>query len=49
MRRRVGGTLFLAGAVTVGLFTVPGLNLLAPFIATAFMAHLLAPHFFAAT
>lgn len=49
LRRRLGGTLFLAGAVTVGLFAVPGLNLLAPFIATALMAHLLAPHFFAAT
>jgi len=47
LRRRTAGTLFLAGAVTVGMFAAPGLNLLAPFIATAFMVHLLAPRFFA--
>jgi uncharacterized protein involved in cysteine biosynthesis len=38
--RRAGrGSVFAAGVVIAGLFAVPGLNLAAPVLATAFMVH----------
>ena len=40
MRKAHRGRLFLAGIVIAFLFTVPGLNLVAPVIATAAMVHL---------
>jgi len=40
LRKAHRGRLFLAGVVIAFLFTVPGLNLVAPVIATAAMVHL---------
>ena len=40
LRKAHRGRLFLAGIVIAFLFTVPGLNLVAPVIATAVMVHL---------
>jgi CysZ protein len=40
MRKAFGGRLFIAGLLIAFLMTVPGINLLAPVIATAAMVHL---------
>ncbi len=40
LRRRNRGKLFVVGAVTAFLFTIPIVNLVAPLIATAWMVHL---------
>ena len=39
LRRRNSGTIWRTGALTAGLLTIPGLNLIAPIIGTAAMVH----------
>jgi CysZ protein len=41
LRRRYGGTVFLAGGLTAFLLTIPIVNLAAPIIGTAAMVHIL--------
>jgi uncharacterized protein involved in cysteine biosynthesis len=41
LRRRYGGTVFLAGGLTAFLLTIPVVNLAAPIIGTAAMVHIL--------
>ncbi len=39
MRQRNSGKIWRTGAITAGLLTIPGLNLIAPIIGTAAMVH----------
>lgn len=40
LRRQNRGPVFIAGAITAGIFAIPFVNLVAPLIATAAMAHI---------